>query len=244
MVLPRTIVIVLIFCQWIAHAADAMTVTPTQIEMTSTGRSSRGAIAVVNDGTDAFAVELVVKKAVLDEAGVPKASPAGDEFLIIPPQALIPPGATQIFRIQWLGEPLLEKSETFIVYVNQIPVKLPKRARSVQVVFGMGVMVNIAPARGTPTLEIVKTSVVTDANGRRHPALTVFNPTNVHALFPQSNVRVSGGDWSVFLPSGELAQTFGIGLVQPGHRRQFVLPVTLPPGVTVVRSSLEFRQKP
>ncbi|MBS0271016.1 MAG: molecular chaperone, partial [Proteobacteria bacterium] len=88
MVLPRTMLIVLFFCQLIAHAADAMTVTPTQIEMTSTGRSSRGAIAVVNDGAGALAVELVVKKATLDEAGVPKASPAGDEFLIMPPQAL------------------------------------------------------------------------------------------------------------------------------------------------------------
>ncbi|AGK56380.1 hypothetical protein HYPDE_23468 [Hyphomicrobium denitrificans 1NES1] len=236
---------ILIFWQLtLAQSVGAMTVTPTQIEMASTGRTSRGAITVVNNGTDALPVELIVKKVSLDEAGVPKGSPAGDEFLIMPPQAMIPPGATQNFRIQWLGEPLLEKSETFLVYVNQIPVKLPKRIRGVQVVFGMGVMVNVAPPRGEAALQVVKTGVVTDAKGRRHPTLTVFNPTNVHALFPQSTVRVSSGDWSETLSSGELAQSIGIGLVQPGHRRRFVLPVALPPSVTSVQTSLEFRAKP
>jgi P pilus assembly chaperone PapD len=221
-----------------------MTVTPTQIEMTSMGRTSRSTITVVNNGENTLAVELDVRKATLDEAGVPKASPAGEEFLIMPPQALIAPGATQNFRIQWLGEPLLAKSETFLIYVNQIPVKLPKRARGVHVVFGMGVMVNIAPPRGEPALEVVRSGMVTDARGRRHPTLTVLNPTNVHALFPQSTVRISGGGWSETLSSGELAQTIGIGLVQPGHRRRFILPVTLPPDVRSVQSSLEFRPKP
>jgi P pilus assembly chaperone PapD len=221
-----------------------MTVTPTQIEMTSTGRTSRSAITVVNNGTDPLAVELVVKTATLDEAGVPKTRPAGDDFLVMPPQALIAPGATQNFRIQWLGEPLLDKSETFLIYVDQIPVKLPKRARGVQVVFGMGVMVNVAPPRGKPSLQVVKSGIVTDAHGRRHPTLTVFNPTNVHALFPQSTVRISGGSWSSTLSSGELAQSIGIGLVQPGHRRRFILPITLPERVTAVQSSLEFRPKP
>jgi P pilus assembly chaperone PapD len=228
----------------LATTASAMTVTPTQIEMKSTGRASRGAITVVNNGRDTLAVELIVKKATLNEAGVPTVSPAGDEFLIMPPQALIAPGATQNFRVQWLGEPLLEKSQTFFIYVNQIPVKLPKRTRGVQVVFGVGVMVNIGPPRGEPSLKVLGSSVVTDASGRRHPTLTVLNPSNVHALFQQSTVRVSSGNWSETLSSGALAQKIGIGLVQPGHRRRFILPVTLPPGVSSTRVSLEFRPKP
>lgn len=228
----------------LATTANAMTVTPTQIEMKSAGRASRGAITVVNNGQGTLAVELIVKKATLNEAGVPKTSPAGDEFLIMPPQALIAPGATQNFRIQWLGEPLLEKSQTFFVYVNQIPVKLPKRARGVQVVFGVGVMVNIAPPRGEPSLEVLGSGVVTDASGRRHPTLTVLNRSTVHALLQQATVRISSGNWSETLSSGTLAQKIGIGLVQPGHRRRFILPVTLPPGVSSTRVSLEFRPKP
>lgn len=174
------------------RAAFAMTVTPTQIEMTSAGRASRGAITVVNNSIAPLAVELVTKLATLDESGVPKAKAADDEFLIMPPQAMIPPGATQNFRIQWLGDPLIEASKTFLIYVNQIPVKMTKKTSAVQVVFGMGVMVNVAPPHGQAALEVAKTDITTDTRGRRRPVLTVFNPSNVHALFPRATVRSLG----------------------------------------------------
>ncbi len=222
----------------------AMTVTPMQIEMTSTGRASRGTITVVNDSDRALPVELIVKKALLDENGVPGTSAAGDEFLVMPPQALIAPGATQNFRIQWLGEPLLEKSESFFIYINQIPVKLSRKASNVQLVFSMGVMVNVAPPRGMPALDVVASSIVTDKQGRRRPSIIVENPANVHALLPQSIIRVSGAGWSETISGGELAQKVGIGLVQPGHRRRFVLPIILPANVASVQCSLEFSPKP
>lgn len=226
------------------RAAFAMTVTPTQIEMTSAGRASRGAITVVNNSIAPLAVELVTKLATLDESGVPKAKAADDEFLIMPPQAMIPPGATQNFRIQWLGDPLIEASKTFLIYVNQIPVKMTKKTSAVQVVFGMGVMVNVAPPHGQAALEVAKTDITTDTRGRRRPVLTVFNPSNVHALFPRATVRVSDGSWSETITSGELAQSIGIGLVQPGHRRRFVLPVVVPPDVKSVKTSIQFNAKP
>lgn len=227
-----------------AHACLAMTVTPTQIEMTSAGRGSRGAIAVVNNSAAPLAVELVAKRATLDEAGVPSAKVTSDELLIMPPQAMIPAGATQNFRIQWLGEPLIEASETFLVYVNQIPVKMPKKNSAVQVVFSMGVMINVAPPRGHAELQVVRTDIVTNSHGGRHPALTVFNPSNVHALFPQSTVRIANSGWSETLTSGQLAQSIGIGLVQPGHRRRFILPIALPPNVKSVTASVQFIARP
>lgn len=226
------------------RTAFAMTVTPTQIEMTSAGRASRGAITVANNSSAPLAVELVAKLATLDENGVPKAESANDEFLIMPPQAMIQPGATQNFRIQWLGEPLIEASKTFLIYVNQIPVKMTRKTSAVQVVFGMGVMVNVAPPRGQASLEVVRTDITTDSRGRRRPILTVFNPSNVHALFPRATVQVSDGSWSETITSGQLAQSIGIGLVQPGHRRRFVLPALLPPDVKSVKTSIQFNAKP
>ena len=71
-------------------AARAMSVTPTQVEMTSTGRVSRASITVVNDGSDAPPVELVVKRATLDEAGTPATS-AGETSSPRPLRVLSPP---------------------------------------------------------------------------------------------------------------------------------------------------------
>jgi fimbrial chaperone protein len=229
---------------WVGGATScfAMTVSPMQIELLSAGRTSRGMISVVNDNAEPLPVELVVKRISLDENGAPRTSPAEDNFLMMPPQALIPPGATQNFRIQWLGDPLLNRSESFFIYVNQIPVKL-SHVNRLQLVYSMAVMVNVAPPRGTPVLDLVSTGVVADPEGRRHPIITVQNTSTVHALLSQSTVRVSSAGWSETVTSGELAQSIGIGLVQPGHRRRFVLPVDIPATVTRVQGSLEFNPK-
>ena len=68
---------------------------------------------------------------------------------------------------------------------------------------------------------------------------TVLNQSNVHGLLPQGTVRLAGGDWSETLPPGLLSESLGSGLVQPGKRRRFVLPVDVPQGVASVRASFE-----
>ena len=103
----------------------------------------------------------------------------------------------------------------------------------------LGVMVNVAPPTGEPSLKVVTTGVTTDKSGRRHPTVTLQNPGKVHALLPQATVRLSGAGWSETLTPARLSETLGSGLVQPGKRRKFVLPVDLPAGVGSVQASLE-----
>jgi fimbrial chaperone protein len=220
----------------------AMTVTPTHVEMLSVGNGSHARITVVNTGDIPLPVEAIIRRATLDDRGVPTTTEAGEDFLIMPPQALIPPGATQNFRIQWLGEPLLETSQSFLLYMTQIPLKPPAGGSVMQLVASIGVMINVAPPQGTPRLQVVDTSVVADSRGR-HPMITVKNPSHMHALLPQATIRLSGQDWSQSLPPGALSETIGIGLVQPGLQRKFVLPVDLPPHVTSLDASVEFKPK-
>ena len=131
-----------------ASAATAMTVSPMQVEMISAGARSRAQVSVVNNSDRPMPVEAVLQRLTLDENGKQKVSKAGEDFLVMPPQAMIPPGATQNFRIQWLGDPMMAQSQSFILAINQVPVKLPDRQAGVQFVMGLGVMVNVAPAAG------------------------------------------------------------------------------------------------
>ena len=222
-------------------AASAMTVTPTHVELISTGSRSRTLITVVNPTTRPLPVEATILRATLDDAGVPQMAKSGEDFLIMPPQALIPPGATQNFRVQWLGDPLIESSQTFMLYMTQIPVQLPQAITGVQVVMSIGVMINVAPPRGVPNLQVVDTGVVTDRQGKRHPTLTVLNPSKVHALLPQSTITLTSANWSQTITSGTLTERIGIGLVQPGRRRTFVLPIDLPSVAASVQARIDFK---
>lgn len=225
----------------LANPAAAFTVSPTQIELVAIGNKSRSIVTVVNGSDQPMAIETVVKRMVLDENGKASTANAGDEFLLMPPMALIPPGRTQNFRVQWLGDPQIEASQSFYLYFNQVPVQMPKGHKGVQVVVGMGVMVNVAPASGAPQLRVVGTGITVDKTGKRRPTLTVHNPSKVHALLPTATVRLASQSWSQTLPSGLLSEHIGSGLVQPGKRRKFVLPVDLPREVSGVRASIEMQ---
>jgi P pilus assembly chaperone PapD len=221
-----------------------MSVTPIQVEMTSTGGSGKAQVTVNNDSTEPLPVEVEIQKLALDEKGERKVSKAGEEFLVFPPQALIPPGANQVFRLQWVGEPAIAKSESYLMSVNQVPVKMPAGKSAVQVVMSFGVIVNVAPPQGSPSLNLVTAGVEADKkSGKRYPTITVENPSNVHALLTQSTIALSGDGWSQTMSPSEIGEKLGVGLVQPGMKRRFVLPVELPPEVKSVQANLDFKPK-
>jgi fimbrial chaperone protein len=223
--------------------ALAMSVSPIHIEMTTTGSQGHAQIAVTNDSRQAMPVEVGIQQMVLDEAGGRKLSKAADDFFVFPPQATIAAGATQVFRVQWVGEPLLAESQSYLIAISQVPLKLPPGKSAVQIIMSFGVLVNVAPPQGQPALRLVQTGLITAKDGKRYPTITVENPTKVHALLPQSTIQLAGGGWSYTFPPAELSDKVGIGLVQPGKRRTFILPAEVPADVTQVHASIDFRPK-
>ena len=225
----------------LAPAARAMSVTPIHVEMTSAGSGGRAQITVANDSPGPLPVEAIIQKMSLGEDGSQQLSTGGEDFLVFPPQALIPAGGRQVFRVQWVGEPVLNESQSFMLSMNQIPVRLPEGQTSVQVVMSFGVVINVAPPQGQPALKLVGTGITKAKDGKRHPTITVENPTKIHALLPDSTIQLAGGSWSHQFTPTELREKVGIGLVQPGHKRRFVLPVDLPAGVNQVKASLDYK---
>jgi fimbrial chaperone protein len=198
-------------------------------------------ITVFNDGAKPLPIEIMVSRIELSENGDTSSKPAGDEFLIFPPQALVAAGATQSFRIQWVGDPQLKQSQSYIFSVNQVPVKMPAGQSGVQVVFNFATIVNVAPASGQAAINLVGTGVGKDEKGKPRPALTVKNPGNIHAKLTDATIKLSGGSWSQTLRPEQLRQSMGVGLVQPGKTRRFLLPVDLPPNIGQVTASIDYR---
>jgi fimbrial chaperone protein len=225
--------------------ASGMGVSPIQLEMQSAGGTSRGTLTVDNNSKSPLPVEITIKRMTQDENGERKYhDDAQGEFLILPPQAMIAPGGAQTFRIQWVGEPQLAKSKSYMLFANQVPVKLPANTSGVQMVSSMGALINVAPPQSTGDLKVVATGIEADKKtGKRHPTLTVENTTKTHALLPKAAIKLQSGSWQESFAPDQLAGQIGIGLVPPGQRRKFVLPVNLPQGVTSVQASLEYAPK-
>ena len=136
-------------------SAEAMKVRPLVLEMKSAGREARSTLQVINDGANQLPVEIVVYQMELDENGEQTTTEAGDNWLIFPPQSMVPAGSSQTFRIQWVGDPEIPQSRSYIFSVNQVPVQMPEGQSGVQVVFNFAAIVNLAPPRGESALELV-----------------------------------------------------------------------------------------
>ena len=224
-----------------AKVACAMSVSPIVVEMSSIGRHARSSIRVVNDSNKKLPVEVVITRVELGTRGEQKSTPAGDEFLVFPPQAIVAPGSTQIFRIQWVGEPVIPASQTYIFSVNQVPVKMPKGQTGVQVVFNFGTVVNVAPPEGSASLQLISTDIARDAKNKRRPALTLKNSGNIHARLSDATITLSANGWSKILTPAALKQSLGVGLVQPGKQRRMLIPVDLPANVTDVAAIVDYK---
>lgn len=216
--------------------AAAVTVSPMVVDMETVGRRAVARLQVVNTWANPVPVEITVERVELDQEGTPSTVPAEDDFLVFPPLALIPPGRTQVFRIQYLGDPDLDRSRSYIFNTRQVPVELPQDANAIQILFNFRVVVNVAPPGARPELAVVAAEPVTDAESDRVTvALTVENRGDGHGYLSRTELRLRYLDpttdteiWQRELTVEEMRRIVGVGLLQPGKRRRFVLPIELP----------------
>ena len=206
-------------------SAEAMTFAPLHMELTTAGSRSRAQFQVTNTASEPLPVEITYEHLAYTEGGARRTSPSANELAIFPATALIPPGSTQTFRIQWVGAPDLDRSRSFSVTARQLPVRKKNDGRShVQIVAAFSAIVNVAPLSGSADLRLVSSQMATTSQGRPAVAILVENPTRVHALI--SNATLSVGSQTVSPET--LRSTVGIGVVEPGKRRRFVVPLSRP----------------
>src|SRR5690606_15269789 len=99
-----------------------------------------------------------------------------EDIMAFPPQAIIPPGETQVFRLQYIGDPGSERSKHYYAEVAQLPVELPEGQSAIQILYNFQVMVNVASViAGPPELSIESAEIVQGEDGRYMAAFTVRN---------------------------------------------------------------------
>ena len=146
-------------------------------------------LRVQNDSDKPITIELVAEKRSFDEDGVEHRTPADDDFVLFPPQAVIAPNASQAIRVQYIGAPSLAHSETYTVTVKQIPIQLPTDARTgVQVLFNFSTLANVVPAGAKSDVRVVSLEPE-PAGGYR---LRLNNQGTLYANLAAATVTVGG----------------------------------------------------
>lgn len=233
------------FCAVIApvQVAQAMTVQPVVIDMQTAGRQMSSVITVENTFATPLPVELSVQELELTPDGVKQTGVDPGDLMIFPPQALIEPGQTQTFRLQYVGDPALAKSKHYYITVAQLPVKLPEGQSAIQILYNFQVLVSVAPAGIKSQITVQSAAVGKNAAGKPIPVLTVGNDSTAHGYLANGRLRIVEKDaagkqlFSKSLSGAEIQQSMGFGLIGGGQVRKVSIPVELPSAEGSVEAS-------
>lgn len=153
--------------------AEAMRVSPMVSEITTRGAGSSARIEVQNVGSTSLAFETRITRIEFDENGQMIETPSDDEFLVFPPQGVIPVNGRQVVRVQWVGDPELAVSRAYYVGIHQLPVDVEGTASDaavgaqVQLVYHMKSLLTVAPPGAEPDVRVLSAvpAMVTTAAG-------------------------------------------------------------------------------
>lgn len=217
-----------------AVSSQAMTVQPVIVDLSTGGSRMSAVVTVENTFATALPVELRAVEADFNETGLVTTTREAADLLIFPPQALIPPGRTQAFRVQWVGDPGLAQSKHFFLTVAQLPVKLPAGQSAVQILYNFQVIVSVGVAGVRPAVKVISAGSQKGEDGKLRLVLNLQNDATTYGYLSDGSLRISQKDASgkeIFrqnMTPAEVQQQVGYGLVGAGQKRKLLTPVVMP----------------
>lgn len=211
-----------------------MTVQPVVIDLTALGSGMSRVVTVENTFATRLPVELRVEELAFENGQLVNTHKDPGDLLVFPPQAMIEPGQTQAFRVQYVGDPELAQSKHYYVTVAQLPVKLAEGQSAIQILYNFQVLVSVAPAATRPAIDIVSAAVETNREGKPVPAVTVRNSSSAHGYLSKGRLKITqfneAGEevFSRSISGPEMLQIVGFGLVGANTTRTIQVPVELP----------------
>jgi len=207
-----------------APAFAGIRVQPMSYDLTPSGTGTQQNLRVENTGSTPAAVEVTVERRHILPDGSEKREAADDDFLVFPPQGVVPANGFQTFRMQYIGSPTLQKTALYTITIAQLPVDTSGADKSqVQIVFHLGTLAAVSPVDSKPVLTVTGVSPSTDAS-----KLTVHisNQGNRYARLRGGEWTLTGGDGKkAVLNADTVAKGIEQPLIEPGTERVVDLPV-------------------
>jgi fimbrial chaperone protein len=214
--------------------AAAMTVQPVVIDLTTLGQGMSQVVTVENTFANPLPVEIRVEGIDFDSNGAKGNGKDDNSLLVFPQQALIQPGQKQAFRVQWVGDPTIARSQHYFVTIAQLPVQLPDSQSAIQILYNFQILASVAANDKVPALHVLSAQPTQGADNKRSVMMEVENSADTYGYLSRGRLTVVAKDEAGkdvmrrTLDSSEIQQTIGFGLIGPGQRRMVALPVEVP----------------
>lgn len=205
-------------------ALASIRVQPMSYDLGASGSETKQDVRVENTGDQPMPVDIIVQRREILPDGTERRTAADADFLIFPPQAIVPANSFQTFRVQYIGDPLLAQTKLFLITVSQLPVDTSETAANgMQFLFNVGTLAAVSPRDAVADVRVVS---VRPAEKTGLIEVTVKNDGNRYARLRNGTWTVRGGDGTeVVLDDRTIRSAIQQGLIEPGTERIITLPV-------------------
>jgi fimbrial chaperone protein len=180
---------------------------------------------VTNTRDDPLPLEFQAFRREVGRDGEQQLVPADDAFLIFPPQALLEPEATQAVRIQYLGDPGVRVSESYVIEVQEVPV-VPDDFNGIVFAYNFGVAVYLRAAGAEEALSF--SQVERDGDTL---SFSVANDGSDYGFLAERTLSIRAGGERVDIRASELAEYVENPIIPPHSTRDFTITIPdLPEG--------------
>lgn len=214
-------------------SAAAHEVTPMRVELVPQSGSRSALVSVRNTRDNDLPFEVVAQRRMTASDGTETLVPAGDEFIVFPPQGIVKPGSSQSVRFEYVGEQSLAESRSYLLDVREVPVT-PPGFSGILTVYNFGVAVYIKPPGAFTDLEVT-------AVGREGDVINfdIRNRGNDFAVLSRRDLEFRFEDKTVRMGGADFAGRTSNPVIPPNAIRQFQmradgLPVGVPSAIRVL----------
>ncbi len=200
-----------------SQVASALQMNPLSLVLKPSGGGAKQSFRVTNESNKPIAVQFsVMTRQQVNNREIRR--PADKDFMIYPPQTIIPPRSTQKVRVEWLGSPNLQREKAYRLIAEQVYVSLEKQKQT-----GINMLMTLVGAlyvQPNATKSNVQVKAV-QRNGNKL-AVTLANGGTRHQLMNYSTLTLRNGNRVLTLKGNALKGINGNNVLAGSTKRFFI----------------------
>ncbi len=202
---------------------------PIVLQLSPSGAGSSQTMVVTNTHEVPIAIEVHAFRRTQLPSGEDQLTPEDQDLLIYPPQMVIPPQASQSFKVQWVGDPTIDSERAYRIVTEQLPIKFEKkvegeRTADLTVRYRYEAALYIVPKGATPSARLVSVERVTGDDGAPLLELTIASEGTLRAILDQPTLDLAGASGGTVSLTGEAIKPLEGLNILPGVSRKVRIP--------------------
>ena len=178
--------------------ANALQMEPLSLVLKPAGGGANQIFSVINESSKPIAVQFSMttrQQRGAEEIRVP----ADEQFMIYPPQTIIPPKTAQKVRVQWLGDTNLQQEQAFRLIAEQVHVALDKEPTGVTMLMKLVGALYVQPSK---TQSNVRVDAIRPVGNKL--SVTVANTGTRHQILDKAILSLKNGNQVISLKGNQL----------------------------------------